>query len=436
MKKIFYKIKNSDLYIRIAKAIIFGIGGAVFAKGITLLINIIIARIINEEEYGIYSLINNTIQTFTLFAGAGIGVTLTREIALYRENNKELAGVLIKTLSVFNILMSSIISIIIFIFSNEISVLLSNEVDISYYLKITAFSVFFTSVSLVWQSILQGFEKFKSIAIIQVINNIIIFVLTIILTKTYKVTGAIISLLLLQCINFITMYLISKKHINKNKIIMKLKLDKTVKNSILNYAIPAFLSGVFVLPVLWFTNITFTKQHGYEQFALFSVCLQWLTIVNYIPQQLGQVRPIYTQLYAEKKYIEFKKVIKRMIGISALFSILAVIVLCLCNSLILNSYGETYKSAHISFIIMIITSIFMTIQSQFGSIYQAIGKLWTCLILNAIWAICFIFIFFILLNFGTLGYTFTYLLSYIIYAIISYVVFIYIIKKGEKHESN
>ena len=40
MKKIFYKIKNSDLYIRIAKAIIFGIGGAVFAKGITLLINI------------------------------------------------------------------------------------------------------------------------------------------------------------------------------------------------------------------------------------------------------------------------------------------------------------------------------------------------------------------------------------------------------------
>lgn len=436
MKNIFYKIKNSDLYIRITKAIIFGVGGAVFAKGITLLINIIIARIINEEEYGIYSLINNTIQTFTLFAGAGIGVTLTREIALYRENNKELAGILIKTLSAFNILMSAIISIIIFIFSNEISSLLSNEVNISYYLKITSFSVFFTSVSLIWQSILQGFEKFKSIAIIQGINNIIIFVLTIILTKTYKVTGAIISLLILQCINFITMYLISKKHITKNEIIMKLKIDKTVKNSILNYAIPAFLSGVFVLPVLWFTNITFTQQHGYEQFALFSVCLQWLTIINYIPQQLGQVRPIYTQLYAERKYIEFKKVIKRMIGISALFSILAVIVLCLGNSLILNSYGETYKSAHIPFIIMIITSIFMTIQSQFGSIYQAIGKLWTCLILNAIWAICFIFIFFILLNFGTIGYTFTYLLSYIIYAIISYVVFIYIIKKGEKHESN
>ena len=438
MKKLFNriieKINQNVLIKRMLKVLIYGIGGAVFAKGITLLINILIARIINEQEYGIYSLINNTVQTFTLFAGAGIGVTLTRDIALYRNKDKKLAGILIKTLAVFNIVLSAIIALLVFIFSEQISGVLSDEVNIAFYLRITAFSVFFTSVSLVWQSVLQGFEKFKNIAVIQVINNIVILILSIILTKLFSITGAIVSLLLLQVFNFIAMYMISKKHINKADITLKLEFNNVVKESIFKHAIPAFLSGVFVLPVLWFTNITYTQAHGYESFALFSVCLQWLTIINYIPQQLGQAKPIYTQLYAEKKYNDFKKIITRMIGISIIFSVLAVLVLSLGNRIILNAYGQTYTNAKIPFIIMIVTSVFMTVQSQFGVIYQAIGKFWTCFALNALWGVLFIALFFALLQFGIIGYALTYLISYIVYASISYIVYIYIIKKGEENE--
>lgn len=433
--KITKNINFSELTKRVINVIIFGIGGAAFAKGVTLILNIIIARIITEEEYGIYSLMNNTLQTFTLFAGAGIGVTLTRYVAKHRDNNKELTGILIETLSKFNMITSAIIAIIMFVFADKLSNILSENTNITFYLRITAFSVFFTSVSLLWQCVLQGFEEFRKIAIIQIINNIIGFLLSLILTKIYKITGAVISLLILQVLNYIVMYMVSKKKAKTEKIEMKLKFDNVIKDAIFKNAFPAFLSGVFVLPLLWFTNVKFTKINGYTEFAFFSVCLQWLTIINYLPQQLNQVKPIYTQLYEDKKYEEFKKVIKRMLSISFIFSLIVSIIICSLNQFILATYGNSYKNAKISFIIMTLTSIFMTLQSQFGAIYQAIGKFWTCLLLNIIWAIFFIILFFAFINYGTLGYALTYLISYVMYLIISIIFFVCILKGVIKNEN-
>lgn len=261
MNNILKRIKHSELTRRIIKMIIFGIGGAAFSKGIMMLINIIVARLVSEEDYGIYSLMNNTIQTFTLFASAGIGVTLTRYVAIYKEKDKGLAGILIKTLSIFNLITSCIIAIIILVFSDKLSMILSKEVNVSAFLRITAFSVFFTSVSLLWQCVLQGFEKFKEIAIVQIINNVFIFFVSIIITQIYKIYGAIISLLILQILNYITMYWISSKTVKNNNIQLKLKFNNVIKESIIKYALPAFLSSIFVIPLLWFTNITFTKVH-------------------------------------------------------------------------------------------------------------------------------------------------------------------------------
>ena len=82
----------------------------------------------------------------------------------------------------------------------------------------------------------------------------------------------------------------------------------------------------------------FTKQNGYEEFAAFSVCLQWFTILNYLPQQLGQVKPIYTQLYDDKKIKELKKVVNKMMLFSIGFAIIVAVILMFGSSIILSIY--------------------------------------------------------------------------------------------------
>lgn len=415
---------QSDLIKRILKAITFGIGGMAIAKGILLLINMVVARLLDKQNYGAYSLINNTVQTFLLFASAGLGITLTRYVALYRDKNKDLVGILIKSLLIINIILSAIISIFIFVFSSNLSEILNIDFDISIYLKITAFVIFFASLALIWQSMLQGFEKFKSLAISQIFSHIFTLIITFIITKFFGLMGAIISLLILQIMSFITMFIAGKKIIQDSEIKLRCQfMHPEVKKAIRNFTIPAFLSSVFIMPLTWYTNVTFTRECGYEQYAAFSICIQWLTIINYLPQQLGQVKPIYTQLYDEGKIEEFKKVVYKMIQFSALFSIVISIILGILNQFILEIYGNEYKGAGIAFIIIMVTSIFMTVQTQFGAVYQAIGKVWLSFSLNAIWAIVFLLLFYTFLQYSIMGYALTYLTSYMVYGIISYIVF-------------
>ena len=84
MKKI-KSILNDKSSKRVIDAILYGAGGAILSKVFLTLFNMVLARYLTEKDYGAYSLINNTLQTFIVFAGAGMGVTVTRYVALYKE---------------------------------------------------------------------------------------------------------------------------------------------------------------------------------------------------------------------------------------------------------------------------------------------------------------------------------------------------------------
>lgn len=423
---------KNNVTTRIIKAIFFGIGGAAISKAILMIFNLIIARLVDETSYGVFSIINNTVQTFTVFAGAGLGVSASRTIALYREKNEELTGIIIKTLIVFTCILSLFVSMIMFIYSKKISLILSSNVDISNYLRLTSLTIFCTSVVLILQSVLQGFEEFKKIAFVQVIINSFNLIIGFFCTYYFRILGAVTSLLVLQLLLLLAYWFIIKRIIKKKHIKLKFKITKEVKSCIINVAIPAFLSSIFVIPIIWFTNFKFTNLNGYEEFAAFSVCLQWFTILNYLPQQLGQVKPIYTQLYSNGDFNRLKQIILKMMRFSILFSLLIALILMFFSGLILSTYGKFYVEYRLPFVIMLIASVFYAIQSQYGNFFHAIGKIWASLFLNIIWAISFVICFFIFYKKGVLGYSIAYLISYFIYGIISTVYFIKIINRKKE----
>ncbi len=436
LKKIITKVKNEELLSRVIKAIGFGAGGAVISKGLLMLFNIVVARILSEQEYGAYSLINNTVQTFIVFAGAGIGVTLTRYAALYRRKNKKIAGTIIGTLLLINTIISFIISIIVFIFSDKIAVLLNSDINITNLLRITSATIFFTSVVSILQGLLQGFEEYKRNAIIQIVSNVFNLLIGTIVAKLFGIVGAVTSLLILQIIMFVIMQLNLHIILKNNKIKLKYKIIEEVKEAIIKITIPSFLASIFVIPLMWFTNFFFSSKIGLEEFAAFSVCVQWFNIINYIPQQFGQLKPIYTQLYDDNNFKELKKYLNKIIILTVSFSVLCTLLFILARTVILSSYGEFYTNFRLPFSIMMFTTILFAIQSQYGSVFQAIGKSWICFALNCIWAISYIILFFTLYNKGIIGYAYTYFVSYAIYAIISSIVFYITLKNREKEVSN
>ena len=434
MKKI-KSILNDKSSKRVIDAILYGAGGAILSKIFLTLFNMVLARYLTEKDYGAYSLINNTVQTFIVFAGAGMGVTVTRYVALYKEKNKNLLGIMLGTLTLINVLISFVVSVLVFVFSNKISILLNSEIDITYLLKITSLTIFVTSIVLTLQGVLQGFEEYKKNAIIQTVSNILNFVIGIIISKKFGLVGAICSLLAMQLILLILTVISIIKIIKRKNVKLKYSFVKEVKEAILKVAIPSFLASILVLPLMWFTNFYFSSKIGLEEFGAFSICVQWFNIINYIPQQFGQLKPIYTQLYDEEKFEEVKKYLRKIIIFTIGFSTICSLIFILGRTLILSRYGEYYLGASKTFVVMMITTIMFAIQSQYGSVFQEIGKSWICFILNGIWGITFVIAFLLLYKNGIIGYAYTYLISYSVYSLISSIVFKIILKKAESNSN-
>jgi len=429
IKSTLNKINCSESYRRVSKAIIFGVGGAVSSRVLMMLTTVVVARVLSKDLYGKYSLINSTVQLFVLFAGMGIGATLNRYTALYYKSDKKKVGQIITTLYIFTILLSLALSVTLFIISKSISLWTTNNIELTGYFRLTAGTVFFTAISSIEQSILQGMEKYKTNAKIQIITCMISLIFSSIFVFLLNLKGSIIALLLTQILNFVLLRKAVKKELEINNIQLEICFNNEIKDAILHFTIPSFISSIFVLPVTWLNNMLLVKYSGFSEMAIFSIALQWFTILTYIPNQLGQVRPIYTDYYARNKKSELKNIIYKLTGYSTGLVVIISLGILIFGRYILLMYGSSYVNNYLIFAIMILTSVIVASQSQVGALIQASGKMWLGFFLNIIWAFILYISFYFMRDLGSLGYAIAYSISYAVHTINSFIVLFVILRR-------
>lgn len=425
------RLKSSPMLTRVITAIVFGVGGSVGSRALIVLSGVIVSRILGKDLYGKFSMVNSTVTLFVTFSGMGIGATLTRYVALYRDEHKKL-GSIIQTLSTFVTLFSTLMSITVFILSKSISLWVSGTDTLTNYFKIASITIFSTSLASIQQSILLGMERYKTSALIDFIQCGIYLVLSPILSYWKSVNGAIWSLFISHTARFILMYIQNKKQYRANGTILKFSYNSEIKEIVLKFTVPAFTASLFVFPVNWINNAILAKQVGFGELAIFSVALQWMTIITYIPSQMGQIKPIYTDLFAKRQYTELKSIL-RNITLSSIGLVTPFIFFGICFSKqILILYGNEYETGYITFILMLVAAFLITAQSQVGAFLQAIGKMWTGFVLNLIWSIVLISVFYYYRQLGSKGYAIAYCFAYGVHLFISYIAVFFIWNKGRR----
>lgn len=428
------KLLSNPIASRVVNAVVFGVGGAVFSRALTMLSQIIIARMLGKNEYGQFSLINNTVHMFVLFAGMGLGATLLRYTAIYYREQKEKAGKFITTLTIMCSFLAFFTSLLVFVLAKPLSFWLTGDNTLTILLQITSVTIFLCALAEIGKSTLQGMEKYRLIARIQIIVGFVGLPILFLMSKSFNIKTAIIWFLFVQLLNFILIIMVLLKEIFEQKIKFRIKADKEILEAISSFTLPAFLSSFFVIPVMWYANTLLARHAGFAEVAIFAVAVQWLNILTYLPSQLGQVRPIYTDLHVRHKFQELKNLIFSMTKASLTLVIPAAILLITFSKYLLLLYGTAYVDGQTVFIIMMIAALFIALQSQIGAVLQAIGRMWHGFMLNVIWAINLIVIFLLLLDYGALGFSIAYMISYAIHAILSIVILAKIFKMEQEHE--
>lgn len=422
MKQLIQKARallKGDLAGRIFRAIAYGVGGAIGSKALMMLANILASKILGKEVYGQYSLVYSTVLTFVTISSSGINATMSRYVALHKHEPDKL-GSIISSLTVISGVLALFVSLLLYLSADVISVWVSESSQLTLYFQLTSITVLFSSLASIQQGIYLGMERYRQSMTIQIIGNAIFLALVLLLSPTMGIIGAILALLAGFVCQFLLMSIGNLRMYKKMDIQVTHRVSPGMLQVLWSFTLPSYMAGIIVLPVVWFTNSMLSKFSGYGAMAVFSVAYQWMQIATFIPSQLGQMRPIYTDLFAQGRIGELRNIVHKTILTSSALLVPFVLLAVLFASFILGLYGEGYTEGTLVFSLMLMTALFINVQQQIGSVFQAVGRMWLAFVINFVWAVVLVVGYLLLKDQGALGLSIAYLIAYANHAVLSH----------------
>lgn len=367
--------------------------GSFFNKGALLVFGVFIARIYGDEVFGEYGLIKNAILTTVIFSSIGLNITINKAVSqlnFTREKGKiqllAIQGIL------FTIITNFIFCVVIFIYSDKISVFLFTSNHFSLLLKLSTFTIFFSSISNVQEGILFGIKRFKTISKVNVISGVMTLTISFAITFYFKITGAIFSLVLVQ------LYRVFHYHTSFKKlsILKTIRINDFKKKAypLLKATLPISLQESIFALSYFFINIIIINNFSLGDLGFYTAALHWNSIILFIPVVLKNVFLSY--LSSEKKE-SYLKELKKMIFITLIASLIPASIIFILSDFIENIYGATFIGLSGVLRISICLTVFTAISSILSQSLISLGLNWTLFTFKFIREVLMITLFYVLM---------------------------------------
>lgn len=414
-KEIVSKIINGGFWITL---------GGVFSKIISLIGTIFLARILGVESYGKLGVVIGTVASFSMFAGAGMGLTATKYVALYSSHNKSKLLNEIITLVIFvAVFFGVIFSLLLFFFSSNISINFFSDESLSHPIMFIAPSLLFISINGAIQGVFLGKQRFKVVSLINIFYGLINYPLIVLLSYYFGIIGGSIGYSISTFINMLMLSTLVYKEFYSDKL-HSIDIFSVIRNNkkiLINYSFPAIFGGALVAPVLWITDIIVANSdNGFMSLGFFQAGNRFKELIIFVPSILSSmILPLLSSV-SENKQV-FKDIYKVNLYLNISISTLIAIPVILASKYIMMAFGVDFEDHSLVVVIMAITSILITYNSVVGKVIASKGNMWLGFLFNFIWGVVLIvsvYVFVRIYNLGSEGYALGYLLSYFIHSIV------------------
>ncbi len=269
--------------------------------------NKIIAVYLGPPGIALIGQLQNFINISLTFANGGIGSGLTKYLSEFRDN-EEKTKKFISTSTFITLFCSVFVAFFIIIFNKFLAVNLLKDEDFSYLFIIFSFSLIIFAINNLLLNILNGMKEIKKLITINTYANLISFLFSLFLITTYKLHGALISLVTSQSAVFIiTLFFVLKSKWFK------------LKNFIPNYNNET-ASKLFGFSLMTFTSIFFINfsQIIIRNFIVYNQSVEsagyWQSIVKLSDIYLGFITMTLSIYYLPRlSEIKDKSILKKEI---------------------------------------------------------------------------------------------------------------------------
>ncbi|MGO3706438.1 MAG: oligosaccharide flippase family protein [Mesonia hippocampi] len=389
--------------------------GTIVSKVLVFYGWVIVANFLGKELYGEVGIVRSTINLFLVFVGSGLGLTATRYIAQYKQQDIDKIGKVVSLTLITTVIFGIIISVLFYWFSPELAKML-NAPKLTSTLEIGAILLFFGGLNGSLKGCLEGFQLFKLSAIANILFSITLFLGLYLGARTNLVENTFLGFLLANIVYCVFQVYFLWKELAKLKLPIDIKLKEQLP-ILIKFTIPAILSGAMVIPFKWVTETVLVNQpNGYEQMGLFSAIILFQL---FLFTAANTINTPFITLMAKKK--ENFKLDKLNVLLPWFIGVLAALPL-ICFPEILGLFFDKEYIDDVNFhntqIIILFFTIIMLYKQGIARIMVLNNLMWFSFFSNLVWGLTLILTFYFLKEKGALGLAWAYLVAYSVNIII------------------
>jgi O-antigen/teichoic acid export membrane protein len=408
---------------RVAWGTAWSLVGTVTSRGFTLIGAILVARTMGKEDFGAYGLIQSTIGMFGVFAGLAMGSTMTKYLAEYRRKDPARAGRILVLATNTAFLAGGVAAAALLSSAPWLARSTLKAAELTPVLATGAVLLLVNTFNNVQIGSLSGFEAFRQIAVINVVQGMATPVLGVPLVYFLGVQGGIISLIAVATLGCVLCRAALVRECRKYGIHARL-LDRTAFKEwpvLVHFSGPATITGLLVVPVTWFcATILVAQEHGQAQLGLFNAANQWRMVVLFVPQVLGMVMlPVFSEIYGhDDDRAGFTKTLALNLRCTWMIALPATAGVIAIHRPLAALFGAQFVGMAPIIMPLALTCFLFTINNVVGSALTGAGRMWTGALFNAAWAAALIAATWVLApRFGGLGLAFAYLMAYLLHTL-------------------
>ena len=408
------RLPRGSLRGRFARGAFWTTAGAGVSRLATLTSAVIVARILGKVMYGELGMVMATVTMFTAYASMRLGVTAARYVAEFRERDPAKAGRILGLASLTAIISGGIVTLVAICSAPYISLHAINAPHLRIAIQLGSVILLFEAISGAQRGALTGYEAFRSAAKADLI--VAICTLPIVLGGAYVfgLIGAVAGRGLQSLSGCFLYHLAVRRESRRWAVRLTIRGLASELPILYRFSLPAVLGGVIVAPAIWVASAMLANQPGgFGEMGIFSAARQWWGALLILPQLLAQVNlPILTDRFTATDPKGVQKVLLASVGVNALLSIPAAVVLSILSPWVMFMYGEGFRTGAPTLVLLVWAATLAAIQQPVAQVIIASSRMWLSFLTNAIWAASLLTIFSFLQDTGASGLATSFLLSY------------------------
>ena len=371
-------LQSDGAVARLMKGSIFSFAGAASARVMNVITAVIVARVLGQQGFGAYGIIQGTVVAVSALAGMGLGATATKYVAELREKDPARARAISALADMVAFVSSTLFAVLLWAAAPWLAAQTLADAGMADPLRIGAVAVGFTAYGAAQTGVLMGFERFDLVALTGLFGAVAAIPLCGGGAYLFGIRGAVWGLSGAAGITCIVNLVLVRRCAKDAAVPSGYRGLLREWPILFRFSIPSVLCNVLVTATAWIVNaMIVNSQNGYAEMGIFSAALQWRNAALFLPSAVTTVAlPILANIGGDGVHRKRTGVIRVSFLLSGGIALLTTIGIAAAAPWLMAAYGKSFSAGIPTLILLLVSGVLIAVNNVVGAELASRDRVW------------------------------------------------------------